>query len=328
MNTRRRWTAAVAAALAVVLAGGVASAATMGTDRAPAPAAAVPVAAVPTDPPFHPAAVAAAPAPAAPAPPTGHCAAPTPYATCLGPPPGAQADAAPARTAAPADRWALLVGVTRYPAPTHDTIAGADDAVAIRDLLLADGWLPDHVRVLTDGAATGAAVREGLAWLAQHSTPGTFALFHFSGHVKQLGGGTEALWTVDRDWVRDVDLTRSLQPAQGHLWVDVAGCEAGSFFPGLPSDRVLVTGSSRDVEKSYEHPDWHASVWVGLLYQQGMAQRQADADGDGRVTVGEAIRYATYYAQVVTWLQEPYGRQTPQSAGDPVQGWTLADPPA
>ncbi len=33
-------------------------------------------------------------------------------------------------------------------------------------------------------------------------------------------------------------------------------------------------------------------------------------------------------AQAITLGQEPYGRQTPQVAGDPVLGWTLADPPA
>lgn len=52
------------------------------------------------------------------------------------------------------------------------------------------------------------------------------------------------------------------------------------------------------------------------------------ADRDGRVTVGETLRCATYYAQVVSWTQQPSGRQTPQVQGDPVRGWTLADPPA
>jgi hypothetical protein len=167
-----------------------------------------------------------------------------------------------------------------------------------------------------------------MAWLAARSQPGTFTLFHWSGHVKQLGGGTEALWTVDRDWVRDTAVTAALTQGRGRMWVDIAGCEAGSFLPGLPSDRVLVSVSSRADEKSYEHPDWHLSVWSALLLDRGMRQGDADADHDGRVTVGEALRYATYYAQVVSWTQQPYGRQIPQVLGDPVRGWTLADPPA
>ena len=246
----------------------------------------------------------------------------------LGPPPGPQYDPAPARTAPPAQRFALLVGVTDYQSPTVDTIAGAQDAYEIQRMLVEAGWLPENVRVLTDGQVTGQALRSNLAWLAERGRPGTFSFFHYSGHVKQFGGGTEALWPVDRDFVRDRELTRRLSAVSGRLWVDIAACEAASFSPGLPSDRVLVTASSKGTEKSYEQPAWGRSVWSGLLFSIGTDQRQADADRNGRVTMGEAVRYATYYSQLVTLKQRPYGRQTPQSAGDPIRGWTLSDPPA
>ena len=95
-----------------------------------------------------------------------------------------------------------------------------------------------------------------------------------------------------------------------------------------PSDRILVSASSKRTQKSYEHPEWRESVWVGLLYDAGMNQRQADADGNSLVTVGEALRFAGYWAEVVTFYQRPYGRQSPRTAGMPVRGWTLADPPA
>lgn len=268
------------------------------------------------------------PPPAAAFVPPPNCHAPQPVEVCLGPPPGPQADPRPDRVAPPQDRYAVLVGITRYRAGTHDTVAGAQDALLLRDMLLTAGWRAENIRVLTDGAATGAAIRDGLAWLATRSQPGTFGLFHYSGHVRQLGGPVNALWPVDADWVRPADVVRLLQPSAGRLWVDVAGCEAASFIPGLASDRVLVSASSRDVQKSYEHPDWRLSVWTSLLLDQGTRQRQADADHDGRVTIGEALRWATYYAQVVTWTQTPYGPQTPQVAGGPVRGWTLADPPA
>ncbi|MCW2607516.1 MAG: peptidase caspase catalytic subunit p20, partial [Frankiales bacterium] len=246
----------------------------------------------------------------------------------LGPPPGPQADRRPARTAAPADRYAFLVGVQDYRRPTKDTIGSRKDVQFVRQSLLDAGWLPGNIRVVVDGQASGAAVREGMRWLAGKSVPGTFAFFHYSGHVKQFGGGSEALWPVDRDFVRDAEVTRLLSPAQGRVWVDIAGCEAGSFLPGLPSDRVLVTTSSKASEKSYEYPEWGMSVWTGLLFDLAVVQGQADADADGRTTMGEALRYSTYYAQRITLRQEPHGRQTPQTAGDPVRGWTLADPPA
>ena len=246
----------------------------------------------------------------------------------LGPPPGPQADPRPAAVAPPAARFALLVGVTDYRAPTVDTIGSAQDATFLAAQLQASGWLPENIRVLTDAQATGAALREGLAWLAERSQPATFALFHYSGHVKQKGGTREALWPVDRGFLDDTELVRALAPARGRLWVDIAGCEAGSFGDGFPADRVLFTASSKQTEKSYEFPEWGMSIWTGLVFDLGMRQGRADADGDGRTTVGEALRFGQYYAQAISLGQKPYGRQTPEVSGPADLGFTLADPPA
>jgi hypothetical protein len=245
----------------------------------------------------------------------------------LGPPPGPQYDPPPAQTAPPEQRFAFLAGITNYRAPTHDTIGAANDVRFIAAELERAGWLPQNIRVVTDGAATGDAIRGGLAWLAGKSTPGTFTFFHYSGHVKQVGD-TEKLWPVDRDFVNDSELGALLSRGHGKLWVDIAGCEAGGFMGALPGDRVLFSGSSAETQKSYEYPEWGKSVWAGLLFDIGTAQGGADADHNGRVTMGEALRYSTYYAHSITLRQRPYGPQVPQVAGDPVRGWTLSDPPA
>jgi hypothetical protein len=194
-------------------------------------------------------------------------------------------------------------------------------------MLERNGWLPENIRVVTDEQATGSAIRSGLAWLAGKSTPGTFTFFHYSGHVKQAGS-TEKLWPVDRSFVNDSELGDLLSRGSGKLWVDIAGCEAGGFMGGLPSSRVLFSGSSRSDQKSYEYPQWGESIWTGLLFDIGTGQGGADADKNGRVTMGEALRYASYYAHAITRGQRPYGPQVPQVAGDEIRGWTLADPPA
>lgn len=245
----------------------------------------------------------------------------------LGPPPGPQHDISPTSFAAPQARYAFLAGVTRYLKPTHDTIGGANDATRVRAALLAAGWLPQNIRVVTNEQATGAAIRSGMSWLASKSVPGTFTLFHFSGHVKQAGGH-EKLWPYDNDFVPDTSVAAVLGSGTGKLWVDVAGCESGGFIEHLPSRRVLVSTSSTSSQKSYEYPPWGESVWAGLLFDVGLGQGRADADNNGATTVGEVLRYATYYAQVITLRQTPYGRQSPQVAGDPVRGWTLDNPPA
>jgi hypothetical protein len=258
---------------------------------------------------------------------TVHATTGVPVEDSLGPPPGPEHDLAPTTFAPPEKRFAFLVGVTNYRKPTHDTIAGAQDVQFIQQSLIANGWLPQNIRLLTNTAATGAAVREGLAWIAGQSVPGTFTLFHFSGHVKQEDGH-EKLWPYDRDFVPDTEVTAALNRGTGKMWVDIAGCEAAGFMDGLPSARVLFSASSRSTQKSYEYPQWNESVWTGLVWDLSLGQGQADADHNGTTTVGEALRYSTYYAQAITLRQTPYGRQTPQVAGDPVRGWTLQNPPA
>jgi len=250
-------------------------------------------------------------------------------ASVLGPPPGPQNDPRPAKVAAPADRYAFLVGVQDYRRPTADTIGSRKDVEYIRSMLLTSGWKAENIKMITDGQVTGRAIRDGIGWLASASRPGeTFSLFHYSGHVKQHGGQSESLWPVDRDFVRDTQVADLLSRVQGRMWVDIAGCEGASFLDGVPSSRVLFSGSSKATEKSYEYPPWGMSVWTGLVFDLSLRQGQADADKDGRTTMGEALRYSQYYAQAITLGQRPHGRQTPQFAGAADLGWTLADPPA
>ncbi len=250
-----------------------------------------------------------------------------PVEASLGPPPGPFNDRVPTRFAAPQDRYAFLVGVTDYPSPTKDTIGSANDVRFIRQSLLAAGWESQNIRIYTDRQVTGAVIREGLTWLARKSVPGTFTLFHYSGHVKQVGSVVK-LWPADRDFIPSKEFASLLRPGTGRMWVDIAGCEAGGFIEDLPSAHRLVTASSKVTQKSYEYPQWGESVWTGLVFDLGLGQGQADANRNGTTTVGEALRYATYYAQAITLHQRPYGRQTPQVEGDAVRGWTLDNPPA
>ncbi len=110
--------------------------------------------------------------------------------------PKPQRQPAPPPTAAPQDRWALIVGVTNYRGKVKDTVGGANDARLVRDVLLRNGWRSDRIRILTDGAATGRAVADGISWLQRNSSSRTFSFFHYSGHVKQKNG-REYLWPVD-----------------------------------------------------------------------------------------------------------------------------------
>jgi hypothetical protein len=234
-----------------------------------------------------------------------------------------------------ADRWAVVVGVTHYQGRTHPTAAGADDAADVRDALLASGFPSDHVVTLTEGDATAANVRGALQWLVDHSGPRSLSVFHFSGHVKQMSGDRdhdgekvdEFLWPVDNRFIADGELAGYARQLRGWAWIDIAGCEAAGFDDGISSDRRLFTASSGESEKSYEQPDWHNSVFTGLEVDQGLSHGQADADGDGRVSLQEAFAYAASRAPQITKAQKR-GPQHPATAGGGDSPWFLAPPPS
>jgi hypothetical protein len=216
--------------------------------------------------------------------------------------------------AAPADRWALIVGVTNYRGNVKDTRGGANDARLVRDVLLRHGWKSERIRILTDDQATGRAVADGISWLQANSSSKTFSFFHYSGHVKQKNGH-EYLWPVDNAYIADTEAARVLKAVRGTAWTNISGCEAGGFDEGLSSSRHLFTGSSHVTEKSYEDDKTGFSVWSGMLYDEGLRDKAGDRDGDGRVSVNEAFQYAAPRAKTYTQNQRPHGPQTPQIAG-------------
>ena len=221
---------------------------------------------------------------------------------------------APPPTAAPADRWALIVGVTNYRGSVHDTVGGANDARLVRDVLLRSGWRSDRIRILTDDQATGRAVADGISWLQSNSSSRTFSLFHYSGHVKQRDGH-EYLWPVDNAYIADTEVSRVLRANRGTSWTSISGCEAAGFDEGLSSSRHLFTASSKVTEKSYEDTGTGFSVWSGMLFDEGLRDKKADKDGDGGVSVQEAFQWAAPRATTYTRDQRPHGAQTPQLRG-------------
>ena len=247
---------------------------------------------------------------------------------------GDRAEAAGGPTAS-SDRWALVVGVSDYAGRTSSTVAGADDAADFREMLLRNGFRDDRIRVLTEQQATARNIRDGLQWLADNSSPEAFSVFHFSGHVKQRSGDRdrdgekvdEYLWPHDNVFISDREVAERAQALRGLAWIDIAGCEAGGFDEGISAPNRLFTASSQEPEKSYEHPDWHNSIFTGLEVDQAFLQGKGDRDGNGKVSIQEAFAHAAERAPKLTEGQSR-GAQHPVSAGGDGAEWYLDGPPA
>jgi caspase domain-containing protein len=236
--------------------------------------------------------------------------------------------------AAPGEKpnvWAVVVGIQNYQGSTHHTYGGLGDTVVFQKLLARQGWPDSHVLVLADGQATIANIRSAMQWLVAHSSPDTFTLFHYSGHVciastGSCAGGHTHLWSVDNRFISEDEFSQNMRGLQGQAWVDVSGCEAAAFDRGISSPLRLFTGSSGATEKSYENQSWQESVWTGLLVDQGLLQGRADSNGDHRVSVQEAVGWAKPQASQMTEGQA-HGPQHPVSyGGGDGAGWYLNAP--
>ena len=239
----------------------------------------------------------------------------------------------PARSAAPVptdpNKWALLIGVNHFEGRTHSNVGAVGDVHTFVDTLTARGWAPDHIVALTDGDATQANIRAGFAWLAQHATPQSFSVFHYSGHVQQTtidGTRHQELWPHDNQFITDTEFADAMRSVPGHMWIDVAGCEAGGFDDGVSSANRLVTASSQVDEKSYEYPAWHESVFTGMQVDQAIEQHMADNNHDGVVSINEAFGFAYAQAPQMTANQSA-GPQHPYTRGGDGTEWTLESPP-
>lgn len=242
---------------------------------------------------------------------------PTPKLALAPPPPPPQPKLLPAN---PEKQWALLIGIGKFQGRTQPNPGSAGDALDVRQLLLNNGWRDDHIRVLTDGAATAGNIRASLAWLADQCGPLSACVFHYSGHVKMMRAGDgdsegvdEALWSHDNKFIPDGEAAGYLSRLPS-AWINVSGCEAGGFNDNIAGPARLFTASSTETEKSYEHPAWQNSIFTGLLVDFGILQGRADENKDGKVNRQEAFTFASTEAPRITRLQS-HGPQHPVIAG-------------
>ena len=242
--------------------------------------------------------------------------------------------AAPAPTA---EKWALIIGITDYDGGTRDTVGGANDAAVVQEALLANGWPAAHIRMLVNADATAANIRAGMDWLVQNSTPTSFSVFHFSGHTKQADSGHsggdveqfhEFLWSAQNQFVSDREVGLRMRALQGHAWINMSNCEAAGFEDGFAGPTKLFTAASREDQKGYERYETGHSIMTGLMVKDALLGGAGDADGNGRVSLHEAFKYAALHAPAQSEGGE-YGPQNPvMMGGDDGGQWFLGAPVA
>ncbi len=148
------------------------------------------------------------------------------------------AGAAAAQEASPAKR-ALLIGINDYATDQFTDLRGAvNDVETVRQVLTQRFGFPEaNVTVLTDAAATRAAILAAVRKLVAEAGPKDTVYLHFSGHGSQVKD-------MDGDEADGRDET--IVPEDGRMEgiADITDDELGGILAGLTADRcVLVLDS-------------------------------------------------------------------------------------
>jgi len=83
------------------------------------------------------------------------------------------------------DKWALVIGISKFKDPTINLQYAAKDAADFADFLVKDAnFAPDHVRLLTNEKATRQTIMSniGSSWLPRVAGPDDLVMIFFSSH--------------------------------------------------------------------------------------------------------------------------------------------------
>jgi WD40 repeat protein len=227
--------------------------------------------------------------------------------------------------------YVVAVGVSRYANPAIDLLQAAKDARDItRSLTLQQGPFYEavHTRVLTDGAATRAAVLEALAWLRRAPGPNDVAVLFFAGHGVVDANDTYYFLPHDmresnlkRTAVSESQLREALSAVRGRTLFFVDTCyasraigrlqarETTRLVNGLSQSElgVIVFSGSAARQESLESNAWGNGAFTKALLDglKGLA----DAARLGFITHVGLDGYVTQAVRELT-----AGRQTPMTA--------------
>lgn len=196
---------------------------------------------------------------------------------------------------------ALVIGIAGY---THARpLPATRDAADIATLLVDPafcGYAPEHVTLLEEDQATGAAIRAVLAELAGRADAESTVFLFFSGHGGRVVGGPrrgEYVIPVDGEVATDEALAATC----------ISGAELSAALDAIPARKVLVVfdcchaagiGAAKDVgpRADFEDPG-EAGPGGGLA--AGLSEGYIDALAAGRGRVIYASSREDQYAYVL-----------------------------
>lgn len=117
--------------------------------------------------------------------------------------------------------YALVIGVGETQNPKYSLPITANDALAIEEFLTKrGGYLPEHVKILTDGQASSAGIQAGFEWLRGKvaADPDATAIVYYSGHGMATTAGE--YFFIPHEYDRDDFRRTALNMNMFNTWLN------------------------------------------------------------------------------------------------------------
>ncbi|MCA9874328.1 MAG: caspase family protein [Anaerolineales bacterium] len=244
-----------------------------------------------------------------------------------------EADDVPTEWLGKGNRWAVLVGVNQYEDwQNYGSLeVCVQDVTAIQQALIAGGYEPERIHLLTDDGPeipTRANILSSLQAVAAATEPGDSLLFYYSGHGSAV---KDTSYLVARDGRFNVlgdtavSVTRIKEimndaPARAKVII-LDACHSGAqigkgaepmsaeFIRRVfeEAEGMVILASCKQGEKSYEWRDEKRSVFTHYLLEA--MSGKADRDQKGFVSISDAGAHVVNYVKL--WASQRKVAQTP-----------------
>ena len=227
--------------------------------------------------------------------------------------------------------WAVTVGINNYPGSRSDLRSAVADAEDVNSALAQLGVPAERRVVLRDERATADTVRTALDWLVAHAGPDATVVFFYAGHIRSLGGGTEAIVAADGGTITDDEVAQRLSTLQARrAWIGLAACYAGGFTEVLASGRVL-TAAAAENSLAYENESHGRSYLVEYMIRRAVIERRADSSVEAAFRYAEAELRRDYPNRVPVQFDNADGEldlRPPSSSTSPAPASPPSPPPS
>lgn len=236
------------------------------------------------------------------------------------------------------DKWALVVGISKFASPGHDLQFAAKDAQDFANYLVNEAnFKKDHVMVLLNEKATRANVMEafGDQFLPAVTQSGDLVVIFVSTHgtpARKDKGGRNYIVAYDTDpnklYGTGVDMDELYKRLKNEVKTDrllivMDTCYSGAGVPGAKGEHAPANFDASEIAQGSGHlvissssPDQRS--WESKATQNGIFTKyllETLRSGNGKIDVKSAF---TNVQKKVAWeVQNAFGeKQTPQLGGE------------